>query len=217
MESTGIKGKIQASETTYELLVEGRKEYWVTPRPDAVIAKGKGVLKTYMVNPTARRGSSVSGSSVSGESVEGALSRATDSTATTSPMSLENVVNVRTPAVCLKEQRLVNWITDLFIEPVKKLIARRPARPARFGTVAYKPAMEYETYLDEVAEAIILPRFSAKSFSKTSDFRKVQIDEEVVTQLRDYVGTIAASYNANPFHNCKYIHLPTQTQRFVFI
>ena len=39
MESNGIRNKIQVSQATYDLLVEGGKESWTTPRAEAVLAK----------------------------------------------------------------------------------------------------------------------------------------------------------------------------------
>jgi hypothetical protein len=49
--STGIPGKIQVSEATAALLIAAGKAGWLTPRPDAVEAKGKGTLNTFLVSP----------------------------------------------------------------------------------------------------------------------------------------------------------------------
>lgn len=50
MESNGVKGKIQVSEATANLLIEGGKGHWVEPREDKITAKGKGEMQTYWVN-----------------------------------------------------------------------------------------------------------------------------------------------------------------------
>jgi hypothetical protein len=42
MESTGIRGKIQCSKETVDLLTEAGKGRWITPREDLITAKGKG-------------------------------------------------------------------------------------------------------------------------------------------------------------------------------
>jgi class 3 adenylate cyclase len=47
MESTGLKGCIQLSQQTTDILIEAGKGYWVTPREDKVEAKGKGEMQTY--------------------------------------------------------------------------------------------------------------------------------------------------------------------------
>jgi len=49
MESTGEQGRIQVSQETADLLIEGDKEAWIFPREDKVIAKGKGEMDTYWV------------------------------------------------------------------------------------------------------------------------------------------------------------------------
>ena len=47
MESTGERGRIQVSESTATLLVHAGKSNWITPRPELVVAKGKGLLQTF--------------------------------------------------------------------------------------------------------------------------------------------------------------------------
>ena len=49
MESTGMKGRIQVSEATAELVRNAGKGSWLTKRTDHVHAKGKGILSTYWV------------------------------------------------------------------------------------------------------------------------------------------------------------------------
>jgi len=47
MESTGILNRIHISDETARLISEGGKSNWLTPRNEAVQAKGKGELTTY--------------------------------------------------------------------------------------------------------------------------------------------------------------------------
>jgi class 3 adenylate cyclase len=47
MESTSDPGCVQLSRETADLLFEARKDKWLSPRSDCVIAKGKGVLDTF--------------------------------------------------------------------------------------------------------------------------------------------------------------------------
>lgn len=42
MESTGMKGKIQISQSTADYLERAGKEHWFEPRDDLISAKGKG-------------------------------------------------------------------------------------------------------------------------------------------------------------------------------
>ena len=65
MESTGCQGKIHVSESTARHIEDGGKKHWIKPRTDQVQAKGKGVLKTYWIHPTSKRGSSVASEDLS--------------------------------------------------------------------------------------------------------------------------------------------------------
>jgi hypothetical protein len=46
-----MSNKIQPSQTTAELLIGAGKAHWLTPREDAVEAKGKGALTPFWVYP----------------------------------------------------------------------------------------------------------------------------------------------------------------------
>ena len=190
------------SEATYELLLEAGKGNWAKPRPGTVQAKGKGLLKTYFVNPNAKRGASVGESSTSGDSTGNASSRHLDSAAKAAPAASNVPGNITTKKteLALKEQRLVNWIVDLFHEHLKKLVARRRPRLGHFEPVPFKRT-DGLTSLDEVAEAINLPQFCKRSYAASQDWRKVQLDAPIVEQLRIYVKNIASMYNDNIFHN----------------
>jgi hypothetical protein len=50
MESHGIKGRIQVSQSTADEIVKAGKRGWIVPREDKIQAKGKGELQTYFVN-----------------------------------------------------------------------------------------------------------------------------------------------------------------------
>jgi hypothetical protein len=51
MESTSLPGRIQVSESTADLLMFQGKSHWLKHREDAVVAKGKGELQTYWLEP----------------------------------------------------------------------------------------------------------------------------------------------------------------------
>jgi hypothetical protein len=55
--------------------------------------------------------------------------------------------------------------------------------------------------VDEVAEIIALPQFSVGAINAFAHADKIQLSEEIVSQLRDYISTIAHMYRKNPFHN----------------
>ena len=65
MESQGVPGRIQVSEATADSLRARGKEGWLTPRPEKVLAKGKGEMQTYFVSVTSMSMSVGSGETAS--------------------------------------------------------------------------------------------------------------------------------------------------------
>lgn len=52
MESNGVKGRIHCSQETADALILKGKGYWLTPREERIVAKGKGELQTYWILET---------------------------------------------------------------------------------------------------------------------------------------------------------------------
>lgn len=50
MESSGQPGRIHVSSETANELIRLGKGKWLTPRGDAIVAKGKGEMKTFWIN-----------------------------------------------------------------------------------------------------------------------------------------------------------------------
>jgi hypothetical protein len=65
---------------------------------------------------------------------------------------------------------------------------------------AYKPP-EGQTCMDEVKEVIRMPKFDAKTANQTDDCRQIEIDDDVLRELGEYVTGIALMYRKNAFHN----------------
>lgn len=180
MESMGMKGLIQVSQETADLLVAAGKGNWINPREDKIVAKGKGQLQTYW------------------------LSTGLDQhISTTFPVGLSDaaVASLTTPQAGLdKTDRLVKWNCDLLIKLLLEIECSRTAETsfavqnqesltADFGS-------SHGTVLDEVLEIIRLPNFVAKPAKQSN----VQLAPNVAEQLQSYIGTIARLYRDNPFH-----------------
>jgi hypothetical protein len=123
MESTGFRGKIHISQTTADLICAAGKAHWIKPREDLVQAKGKGMMKTYWLNnASTRKGTSVVSSE--GEAASPAVS----------------VSIFRNPVKnCAKEERLVEWIVEVLVEHMKKIVSDH-ASPSIFEPFTPFPA-----------------------------------------------------------------------------
>jgi hypothetical protein len=113
LKSLGERNKIQVSQSTADLLVAFGKSHWLKSRHGGVMAKGKGVLNTFWLNPSAKKGST--GSAASSESSD------MDDLLTPCDMALGAR---ETAAALVKQGRLVDWMTELLLQHVKKIVSR---------------------------------------------------------------------------------------------
>lgn len=108
MESTGVRNKIQCSQATADIIIQSGKQHWLKLRPDGVAAKGKGVLTTYWMNP----GTRLDAASLSTAETDGSNSNDGDALVATSPLKESN----------LKQERLVGWMVELLLDPIRKMV-----------------------------------------------------------------------------------------------
>lgn len=208
MESTGLRNKIQCSKTTFEALSIAGKQDWARLRQDKVHAKGKGELQTFWLNPKSRQSSgsgSVASSQMSNNdatsSADSETPKSTAAAAAVNPTKVAAKAKAKKAEHCQKQLRLVNWIVDMLMEPIRKHVAmRKPTGNNKAYKATFTPK-EGQTVLDEVAKVIYLPRFDKKAFDAACDPSEVVIDPIVKEQLRDLVATIADHYHDNDFHN----------------
>jgi len=198
MESTGMPNRIQMSQETTDLLIAAGKSQWLRARQEKVNAKGKGELQTYwldMNQDSAARSTSSGGDS-------GENGRQEHEAASSAPVHAVMAAPISTAAE--KHQRLISWNTDILARLLTQIIARRESRqerpdaPERIRRLEESVGRD-DTVLSEVTEVIMLPNFDATS--NTIDPSRIELSEDVVNQLRDYVQTLAAMYRENPFHN----------------
>ena len=205
MESTGVRNRIHVSQETVELLSSAGKGHWCIPRKDSVFAKGKGELQTYWL----QRQPGTSHSFGSDESTEMAYST-TESHRTDAQK--ENLTHAAVQAQRQAEQmanekheRLIDWNTDLLLTQIKSIVAERVATDSVPDPTDHILDLEMETLgrsgtvLEEVQDIIQLPRFVTRS--KHVANWKVEVEQKVRSELRDYVATLGALYRGNAFHN----------------
>ena len=185
--STGLRGKIQVSQSTAQLLEASGKGTWLTKREEKVIAKGKGHLQTWWVNPANQKGSSsASGGS---DKISASESNATSHVEEVMPKSVN--------------PRLVSWIVELLLDDIKKLVHHRQlcgVKGFSSSLVYHRP--EGSSLIDEVQDKIQMPRFDAKSADLLeTHYQDISLGDKIEAELRQYVTTIAGMYRDNNFHN----------------
>lgn len=185
MESTGMSNKVQASEATANLLMASGKGHWVKPREDMVKAKGKGVLRTYWVRPKNTK-SLTSSSTTSDEMNQSSTEKESEGLA--------------------RFDRSIDWVVELFKAYIKPILARqRACRRTNHATAtdcAQADMALMETPIAEVKDTIDLPPFDPKLIWLQEEMSKtLELDDDLTKELRHFVGSIAALYKNNPFHN----------------
>jgi len=188
MESTGTRGKIQISQETADLLMAAGKSHWLRARDEAVVAKGKGELKTYWLDPTKRRRNTKvirvqPDVSVSGSSVD-------------KPLGPGDV------AFDDKYASLIDWNVDVLLHHLARVISNRNRNPPRGTLVNHSSEIALvPAAINDVADVVALPPFDPDS----SKFRRIRPDVSMLQQTRadlhEYVKRIATFYRDVPFHN----------------
>ena len=197
MESTGILNRIHISDETARLISEGGKSNWLTPRNEAVLAKGKGELTTYWLfdKHFSKKGSTCASTVASETSFGGSIGSATHPTITSSNTLMDD-----------RRGRLIEWNVDLFAGLIRKIVARRQAQSStielnekfiKIGDEISINSANRGMVLDEVVEIIELPAFDPKVVAVQEDPHSIKLDDEVVLELRNYIGSISSNYKGN--------------------
>lgn len=190
LESTGSGGRIHVSEEAAQQLMKSGKTAWLQKREGAVFAKGKGKLHTYWLKLGA--GTMVSDASASH------VSWSSDS-----PVGGPQVGEQSAKEhVILQRTRLVEWNTEMLLQILKAIRAKRAKKMETFRTgdaVAEESYLSRTSPLNEVTEVVALPEFDVSKCGHVDE--DVQIPLEIRQQLAKLVDKIAGLYNNNPFHN----------------
>ena len=206
MESTGERNKIQCSQTTADVLKSHGRSKWLIDREDAVFAKGKGEMRTFWIVTRQAASSLSSGirdnsghctrrNSLTGVSVVSDYE--SDSVESSEGQEALIPINDLEQAIDNKTQRLIDWNVDLLGRQLKAIIAHRDTNES-FSAELPKWEGSGRNARDEVVEIISFP-----NIKPTTNFEPdtVELKPEVLSQLRNFVSTIAAMYHEHPFHN----------------
>ncbi|CAJ1934430.1 unnamed protein product [Cylindrotheca closterium] len=213
MESTGTKRKIQISQETAEMIIAADHANWVKPRQDIVVAKGKGEMQTYWLLPQRELTVSVATSTQEDSEGEDLNAMMWMKSNKDDEAKANGEATSSTPELNGKVQRLVDYTSDILLQILKKIVAKRGP------TDKASPAMERRLValeesigkagicLDEVEEIIELPSFDHAAYQA----KDVEVSQEVVSQLVSFVKMVASMYHFNPFHNFEHASHVTQS------
>jgi len=199
MEHTSEKGRIQISKTTADLITRDGKGKWIRPRNELVTVKGKGDLQTYWLEIKSGQFSVRDGSNE--DSSTSQLTKEDELFA----ISRESISSSNTSTkLASKLDRLINWNVEILGNLIKQIMARRKENGASISAEDFDAKVELTrggTVLDEVKEIIALPDFDDNIAPSILDYEAIQLSDIVVSQLRDYIHSIAMLHKNNPFHN----------------
>jgi 3'5'-cyclic nucleotide phosphodiesterase/Adenylate and Guanylate cyclase catalytic domain len=189
MESTSDRGKIQVSQETADLLMAAGKSHWLKPREELVVAKGKGELKTYWLDPTKKRRHTKTHKDIR----------------VAQDIALNNGSSTNfsgEPSFDDKYARLIDWNVDVLLHHLARVISCRSRSPPRGSLVNHSSEVALvPAAINDVAEVVALPPFDADS----SKYRRARPDVSMLQQTRadlhEYVKRIALLYRDVPFHN----------------
>jgi class 3 adenylate cyclase len=192
MESTGERGRIQVSQETADLLMAAGKAHWLKPRDEKVVAKGKGEMKTYWLDPTKKRRTAKNHKDIR----------------VAQEISLNNKEHVDKPMSPAdaplddKYARLIDWNVDVLLHHLARVISSRSRSPSRGSLVNHSSEVALlPAAINDVAEVVALPPFDPDA----SRFRRARPDVSMLQQTRadlhEYVKRIAMLYRDVPFHN----------------
>jgi hypothetical protein len=176
MESTSVRGMIQLSSDTANLLIDSGKAHWIEPREDLVDVKGKGTMQTYWVRLGSKEG------------------------------VIDNTVEQPFGSNSLREgeeskERLIDWNLTVIVPLLEKIVAsrgktRRISKSER-GHASLRPTTW--NVKDEVTEIVQLAPFDSHAVLRSEG--GATISSVVRSELRDYIAQISSLYLNNPFHN----------------
>jgi hypothetical protein len=189
MESTSERGKIQVSQETADLLMAAGKSHWLKPRGELVVAKGKGELKTYWLDPTKKRRHTKTQKDI--RVAQDILLNNGSAASLSGEVSFDD-----------KYARLIDWNVDVLLHHLARVISSRSRSPSRGSLVNHSSEVALlPAAINDVAEVVALPPFDADS----SKFRRARPDVSMLQQTRadlhEYVKRIALLYRDVPFHN----------------
>jgi len=201
IEAAGRPGRIHTSNTTADMLIQYGKACWLEGTGEAIVATGRGELVTHWLVLKGRRDGRLDSARNLKAPTEGSQSEDEEQEEkvdmTDSPSRKSRVAMM--DALDSKNDRLVDYNVDVMISLLKKVVARRSVgdkvskeieNSSRQGSIA----------LDEVKEFVSMPEYCEEAAVQLASNYRVEIQDIVRHELRDYIVRIARMYPSNAFH-----------------
>lgn len=192
-------GKVHLSVETAELLnLEGRGD-WLVPREDLVTVKGRGAMSTFWIKPKACLADEPK-DTVPGNSSTAASETSVDDVDTWEAMNVSEKPS---------SESKIEKVTDAALEVLARYLKKVQAHRSCSGTSKIMDSHDSDLAMgnpivDEAREHVILPPFDSHVVAESSQTSIVHLPEEVESQLRLYVSSIASTYRENEFHNVEH-------------
>lgn len=203
IESAGQKNRVHLSERTAEKIIELGKAHWLEERLDVVELKGLGTVRTYWL-----KGGDATGTSGRSSADGDDDSRNIVHVSALSPASL---LPEDTTSASEKQQRIVDYVSEMMCVFLKKIQAKREeGRPRRNSKLRQTDSqMVYDEErrsiqdggigIDEVVDAI---KFQEPEKPRVNHGFSEALDMNVVNaELKAFVASVADLYGPNPFHS----------------
>jgi Adenylate and Guanylate cyclase catalytic domain/3'5'-cyclic nucleotide phosphodiesterase len=211
VETTSEGGKIHISQECAEHLIGAGKSGWVEKRQDKVYAKGKGAIETYWLVTTSDKTRGISGHPSRPARKSASIASSETDGDRVGTIDTGGATLTSTKTANEKVQRLVDWNCELLLPILKRIVARRRGKRRRSTLSAQTQERirqreaeltSNRNLLDELVEVIPLPPYDAQAAKDEQAFERMELGENVVSELREFISLIASMYrDDNPFHN----------------
>eukprot|EP00934_Nitzschia_sp_Nitz4_P005500 Nitzschia sp. Nitz4//scaffold381_size12975//22//4397//NITZ4_008988-RA/size12975-processed-gene-0.7-mRNA-1//-1//CDS//3329549898//5490//frame0 len=186
LHESGERGQILVSEKTANLIIKGGRKQWVSKLQEKILSSHKAEIQAYWLTRHTQHHGPGEGFSSNGSDDEDAFDDINQDS----------------------ESRWIEWNTDTLRRQLQKVIARRSGtRRSGFGNSMFmQENLNIKTKdmpLEEVQEIIELPEFNKDAMRRLQERgdEHIELPEETLTQLHDFVAQVAGMYRKNHFHN----------------
>ena len=189
------------SSATAALLRERGRSKWIKPRDEKISVKGKGEIQTYWLKTKDEQ-----------DEERNSTDMSTSSEVDSNLLDFDDDQNMAKDVTMTKTQRLVEWNVDVLSKLLQQILAARESKSKDLKHLEKKLA-DGSTVLEQFKEIITLPKIDIEDLQRRKNPDDIELGEEVVSQLREYITNVANMYRDNAFHNFEHASHVTASVR----